>query len=151
MQVYWNPPVHLSALPSLSPSCPLCYAYRPGWILSLFGTSDHYHKQVCHAEWPLTLAAIFKVIQSLLCSETAKTWHILPCPLHRTYSSWWNLSYLAQIIITMRGCVTGNDLWPWSKCSRSFSCECAIKLLKYGTSYDVCSTAHTMLFSDSPF
>ena len=31
--------------------------------------------------------------------------------------------YLAQIIISIRGCVACNDLWPWSIFSRSFGLE----------------------------
>ena len=39
--------------------------------------------------------------------------------------------YMAQMIISMRGCVAHNDLWPWPISSRSFSLAFAIKLLKY--------------------
>ena len=53
--------------------------------------------------------------------------------------------YLAQMITSMRGCVLSNDLWPWPISLRSFSHEFAIKLLKYGTSCRVRSTAHTVL------
>ena len=31
--------------------------------------------------------------------------------------------YLAQMIISMRGCVACNDLWPWPISSRLFSCD----------------------------
>ena len=53
--------------------------------------------------------------------------------------------YLAQMITSMRRCVACNDLWPWSISSRSFSHDFAIKLLKYGTSCAVRSTACTVL------
>ena len=53
--------------------------------------------------------------------------------------------YLAQMITSMRGCVACNDLWPWSISSKSFSHDFAIKLLKYGTSCAVRSTACTVL------
>ena len=39
--------------------------------------------------------------------------------------------YQAQMITSMRGCVTRNDLWPWPISSRSFRHDFAIKLLKY--------------------
>ena len=57
-----------------------------------------------------------------LCNETAKIWHILPCPLCSMYSSGWILSYLALMLTSMRGCVT---LWPWPISSRLFSCDIA--------------------------
>ena len=55
--------------------------------------------------------------------------------------------YVAQMITSMR-C---NDLWPWPVSSRSFSHDFAIKLLKYGTSCCVCSTACTVLDGFSPY
>ena len=58
--------------------------------------------------------------------------------------------YLAQmIIIIIIGCVAYNDLWP--KCSRSFSHDFAINLLKYGTSCCVRPTTHTILDGFSPY
>ena len=48
--------------------------------------------------------------------------------------------YLAQMITSIRGRGTHNDFWPWYIYSRSFSCDFAIKLLKYGTSCHVRST-----------
>ena len=33
--------------------------------------------------------------------------------------------YLVQMITTLRGCVTCNDLWPWPVYSRLFSCDFA--------------------------
>ena len=53
--------------------------------------------------------------------------------------------YWTQLITIMRGCVLHNDLWPWHISFRSFSHDFAIKLLRYGTSYHVCSTACTLL------
>ena len=32
--------------PWLRKSCPLCSVYSSGWILSIFGTNDHYHQKV---------------------------------------------------------------------------------------------------------
>ena len=51
----------------------------------------------------------------------------------------------------MRGCVVHNDLWPWPIFSRSFSHDFAIKLLKYGTSCHVCSTACAVLDGFFPY
>ena len=31
--------------------------------------------------------------------------------------------YLAQMITSIRGCITRNDLWPWPISSKSFSCD----------------------------
>ena len=59
--------------------------------------------------------------------------------------------YLAQMITSMRGCVVCNDRWPWLISSRSFSHGFAIKLLKYGTSCHVCSTACTVLDGFFPY
>ena len=53
--------------------------------------------------------------------------------------------YLAQMITNMRGCVTCSNLWPAPVSSRTFSHDFAVKLLKYGTSCHVHSTAHTVL------
>ena len=49
------------------------------------------------------------------------------------------------MITSMRGCVARNDLWTWPISSRSFSCDFAIKLLKYVTSCHVCLTTQTVL------
>ena len=49
--------------------------------------------------------------------------------------------YKAQMITSMRGCVMHSDLWLWPSSSRPFSHDFAIKLLKYGTSCGVLSTA----------
>ena len=51
----------------------------------------------------------------------------------------------------MIGFVAHNDLWPWPKSSRSFSLDFAIKLLKYGTSCCVCSTAWAVLDELFPY
>ena len=75
-------------------------------------------KCVMHFDLDLYL----QVIQPWLCNETAKIWHILPCPLCSMYSSGWILSYLALMITSTRGCVT---LWPWPISSRLFSCDIA--------------------------
>ena len=52
---------------------------------------------------------------------------------------------LAQMITSMRGCAVHNDLCSWPISSRSFSHELAIKVLRYGTSCPVRSTACTVL------
>ena len=54
-----------------------------------------------------------------------KLWHILSCPLHNKYSRDGFFHYLTQMITSMRGCVTCNDLWPWHISSRLFSCDVA--------------------------
>ena len=53
--------------------------------------------------------------------------------------------YLAQMSTSMRVCVMCNDLWAWPISSRSFHHNFAIKLLKYGTSCHVSSTACEVL------
>ena len=47
-------------------SFPLCSVNTSGWILSIFGTNDHYHEKVCCMWWSLTLTYIFKVIRPWL-------------------------------------------------------------------------------------
>ena len=71
----------------------------------------------------------------------------ISCGVHSTVCTFLDefFLYLAQMITNMRGCVACNDLWPWPISSRSFSHDFAIKLLKYGTSCGVCSTACTVL------
>ena len=86
--VYWIQPVclsvclsvRLSVCLSVNLSCPPCSIYSSWWILSIFGTNDHYHEKVCRMWWPLTLTYIFKVIQP---------WLRKSCPLCSVYSSRW--------------------------------------------------------------
>ena len=59
--------------------------------------------------------------------------------------------YLAQMIISMRGCVMSNDLWPWPLSSRAFSHNFIIKLLKYGTFCRFPFTACTFLNEFWPY
>ena len=71
--------------PSVRPSrmpCPLCNIYSSGWILSILGTVDHYHKIGFCAPWSLTLTYIFKVI---------RPWLRKSCLLCSIYSSGWIL------------------------------------------------------------
>ena len=53
--------------------------------------------------------------------------------------------YWAQMITSMRRCVSCNDLWTWLISSRSFRHDFAIKLLKFVTSCHVHPTACTVL------
>ena len=50
------------------------------------------------------------------------------------------------MITSMRGCVACNNLSPRPISSRSLSHDFAIKLLKYGTSFRVCSRANTVVY-----
>ena len=59
-------------------------------------------------------------------------------------------SYLAQRFTSIRRCVMLSDLLPWPKSSRSFNHEFS-KMLKYVTSFHVCSTIHTVLDGFFPF
>ena len=59
--------------------------------------------------------------------------------------------HLAQMIASIRGFVVRNDFWPWPMSPRSFSYDFAIKLLKYGTSCHVRSTACTILVGFFPY
>ena len=56
--------------------------------------------------------------------------------------------YLAQMITSMRGCVLGNDLWPWPLSPRVFGHDFVIKLLKYGAS---CRARSTILGEFFPY
>ena len=58
---------------------------------------------------------------------------------------------LAQIITSMRGCVTWNDLWSCLISSGSLSHDLAIKLLKYGIPCYVRSTARTIMNEFFPY
>ena len=57
----------------------------------------------------------------------------------------------AQMNTTMRGCVALNDLWPWPIPSRSSSLDFAVKLLRYGTSCSVQSSAWNVLDGFFPY
>ena len=61
------------------------------------------------------------------------------------------LPNLAQMITRMRGCVMCKDLWSWLISSTLFSYDIAIKLLNYGTSCSVRSTAHKVLYEFFPY
>ena len=79
--------------------CPLHKMYSSGWNLSIFGTKVHYHKQVCHMLWPLTLTYIFKVIQLWLCNNNfAIIQYIFSCLLYSMYHSGWILSIFFQMV-----------------------------------------------------
>ena len=90
-----NLSVRSSVRPSRMP-CPLCNIYSSGWILSILGTNDHYHKRVCCAQWPLTLTYIFKVIRPDL-ENSARS-------VASTVLDGFFL-YMAQMITIIRGCV----------------------------------------------
>ena len=62
-------------------------------------------------------------------SKTAKTWHMLSCPLHNTLSSGWIPSIFGTN--SMRWRIVHIDLWPRPISSRSFSHDFTIKLLRY--------------------
>ena len=55
------------------------------------------------------------------------------------------------MITSTRACVACNYLWSWPISSKSFSHDFAIKLLKYGTSCHVHSTASTVLDGFFPY
>ena len=78
------------------------------------------------------------------CNKTAK---ICPCRVPSVISTVLDeiSPYQAQMMTSMRGCVTHSDLWSWPISSRSFRHDFAIKLLKYSTSCHVRSTACTVL------
>ena len=59
--------------------------------------------------------------------------------------------YLARMITSMRGCVVCKNLWPWPISSRSFGHDFAIRLVLYGTSCHVHSTACTVLDEFFPY
>ena len=100
---------------------------------------------MCHAQWPLTLAYILRPFSHDFAIKLLK--YDTSCGVRSTTCTVLDGFFpcLAQMITSMRGCVACNDLWPWSISSRSFSHDFAIKLLKYGTSCAVRSTACTVL------
>ena len=105
----------------LRKSCPLCSVYSSGWILSICHTNDHYHWRVCR----------------VLCfhseSENLNFWQIFRALTLEKKSTVLDrfFPYIAQMITSMRGCVTYNDPWPWLISSRSFglgleNCVCSV-------------------------
>ena len=140
--------VTLSVHPSHM-SCPLCNAY---WVLDGFFL---YQAQVITSIrgcvtyndlWPSPLSTrsfsddfATKLLKSRRVRCTA---HIVPNGF---------FPYLAQMIINLRGCITFIDPWSWCLSTRSFSHDFAIKLLKYGTSCRVHSTARTVLGGFFPY
>ena len=83
---------------------------------------------MCHTQWPLSLAFIFKVIQLLLRYKTAKIWHILSCQ----HVKFWMDSFhiLHKLSLGWQGVFhTMTCSWPLS--SMSFSHDFAIKLTKW--------------------
>ena len=135
--------ISLSVRLSVCLSCPFCSAYSSGWFLSILGTNDPKHKRVCRATWPLTLTFIFKVIQPWFCNNK----YDMSCRVRSTASTVLGgfFPYLAQMITMVRGCVALDILWTWPLSSRAFSHGFAVKLMKYGTSCRVRSTACTVL------
>ena len=83
--------------PWLRKSGPLCSVYSSGWILFIFLTNDHYHWRVCCVLRFFRICK-FEVLDGFF-------------------------PYLAQTIISIRGCVACNDLWHWPIFSRSFSLD----------------------------
>ena len=120
--------------PWLRKSYPLCTIYSSGRILFIYGTNDHYHFRVCRILlflriWKFEfLAIVLKFFGFGL--EKRSTVHNGFFP------------YLAQMIISMRGCFTYNDFWPWTVSSRSFG------LCPENRVRSVASPAHDGFFPD---
>ena len=81
--------------PWLRKSCPLCNVFSFRSVISIFATNNHYHSRVCH------LSGLYQNSKILLAF----------------------FPYLAEIIISIRGCVASNDLWTWPIFSRSFGLD----------------------------
>ena len=94
-----------------------------------------WHKwfQVWGGSFAMTLALtyILKGIQLWLCNKTAITWHV-SCRLHSSARAVLNgfVPYLAQMITSVRGCVSRYDFWPRSISSGSFSHDFVVHPLK---------------------
>ena len=94
------------------------------------------------------------LISSSSCShdlaiKILNVWHLVV--FYSTYSCGWILSVFDKTITSISVCVACDDLWPWPASLRSFSHEFAIKLLWYGTSSQVRSTALTVLNGLFPY
>ena len=95
--------------------------------------------------WSLSLEGVLRVT-FFAESENLNFWQIFE--IFRTWP--WKKStvldgffpYLAQIIISIRGCVACNDLWPWPIFSRSFGLDLENR---------VCSVASTVLHGFFPY
>ena len=111
---------------------PLCNSYSCGWILCNSLNNDLW-------SWPISSRSFIHDIAIKLL-KYGTSCHAR-CTAHTVLDGFF--PYLVQMITSMRGCVACNGLWPWPATSKSFSHDFAIKLLKYGTSCLVCSTAGT--------
>ena len=97
--------VCLSVCMSVNLLCPPCSIYSSGWIISIFGTNDQWHKRVCRMWWPLILTYIFKVI---------RPWLRKSCLLCSVYTSGWILLIFKKMITIIRGCVACYFFFPES-------------------------------------
>ena len=91
--------------PWLRKSCPLCSVYKSGWILFIPPAT-----KLRGVYW------IHPVCQSVC---------LLPFRVRPVASAVQDgfFPYLVQMINSMRGCVTCDDLWPWPIFSRSFGLD----------------------------
>ena len=96
--------------PWLRKSCPLCSIYSSGWILFIFGTNDHYHKRVCR------VSCFFQNLKICSLGKCLKFFGLGLEKKSIVLDGFF--PYLAQMMTSMRGCFTYNDLWPWLLCSR---------------------------------
>ena len=130
---------------------PLCNIYSSGRILSILGTNDYSMRGcVLHSDiwpWPISSRS-FRLDFAINLLKYGTSYRVCStaCTVLDVF-----FCCLAQMIISIRGSVAYNDLWPWLISSRSFSLDFAIKLLKYSTSCHVCYTACTVLDGFFPY
>ena len=94
--------------PWLRKSCPLCSIYSSGWILF------HILAQM------IIIIRGYVGLYVFLRKFEFLTFFGLDFEIKEYTVLDGFFSYLAQMITSMRGCVTCNDLWPWPISSRSF-------------------------------
>ena len=104
---------HHDLWPWLRKSCPLCSVYSSGRILFIFA------QRIISISGCLTLFSESGNFEFL-----ANFGKFLGLDLEKKSTILLAFfPYLTQIIISIRGCVTCNDLWPWPICSRSFGLD----------------------------
>ena len=99
--------------PWIRQSCPLCSVCSSGWILSIFGTNDHYYKRVCRVS-----CFLFSESLNLNFGKYLKFFGLDLEKKSTVLDGFF--PYLTQMITSMRECVAYNNIWPWHISSRSF-------------------------------
>ena len=141
---------------SVRPSDRLCLSVGPAFCVCsvtptvLDGFFPYYAQMTssmrgCHMQWLFTLTYILRSFSHEFAIKLLR--YGTSCHVHSTACTVLDrlFPYLAQMIPSIRGCVTCNDLWSQPISSSSFSHGFAIKQLEYNTSCCVRSTALAVL------